>query len=400
VPLYKFIRRNHLVPKTSAETVSAPVANAYFPALTGVRAVAALLVFTYHAVPREVPTTTNFLLKWLLRLGQQGYVGVSVFFVLSGFLITARYANNIELTKEWLYRYLQNRFARIYPLYFLLTTFSFAVTLLHPRHTWYELPASATKLDEIAAVLLNITLTRAFFGTMLFVGIPTAWTLTVEESFYLGAPFLLLLLRHNLSLVYILPVLLLLIGMALVAFCHWLPIPYGFMNSVDIMINNTFFGRSGEFLIGAGLAFWMKKGLRLPSTYPNATTIGTLGILAAMVALSVVEHSFPTESIFRFYTEAGINYTLLPCLVAVFLWGLINERTWLQQLLQSKTFLLLGKSSYAFYLLHLGAVDTLFYIYVTSNWVVRLVIYTLMSIGLYKWVENPLQQRLRATHTD
>lgn len=186
----------HLTANPSA-TVSITVSRAYFPALTGVRAVAALLVFLYHAAPKEIPANQSFLAEWAFRLAQQSYVGVSIFFVLSGFLITSRYANGIELTKAWFRRYLQNRFARIYPIYFLLTAFSFAVMLLHPLHTWYELPASATRLDVVAAALLNLTLTRAFFHHMVFVGIPTAWTLTIEESFYLSAPFLLLVLRRS-----------------------------------------------------------------------------------------------------------------------------------------------------------------------------------------------------------
>jgi peptidoglycan/LPS O-acetylase OafA/YrhL len=57
---------------------------------------------------------------------------------------------------------------------------------------------------------------------------------------------------------------------------------------------------------------------------------------------------------------------------------------------------LLGKSSYAFYLIHVGTIDDLFIDYISGHWLVRLVAYTFLSIALYRWVESPLQRLLRA----
>src|SRR5471030_1559314 len=83
------------------------------------------------------------------------HIGVSLFFVLSGFLITFRYYNNFYLTKDWFKQYLKNRVARIYPMYFILTVAAF---------TWYFFTKDPiiTKGvgNPVALMLLNITFVR------------------------------------------------------------------------------------------------------------------------------------------------------------------------------------------------------------------------------------------------
>jgi peptidoglycan/LPS O-acetylase OafA/YrhL len=76
-----------------------------------------------------------------------------------------------------------------------------------------------------------------------------------------------------------------------------------------------------------------------------------------------MEHSFLVEPTTSDYARLLVNNILLPLPIASLLWGLIHERTWLQRLLQSRLLTLLGKSSYAFYLIHLGVGDTLFCIF-------------------------------------
>ena len=80
----------------------------YFPALTGVRAFAAYLVFISHY---DYVFVDNFP-QFFKRFFHEFHIGVTVFFVLSGFLITYRYYNNFHLTKDWFKQYLKNRVAR------------------------------------------------------------------------------------------------------------------------------------------------------------------------------------------------------------------------------------------------------------------------------------------------
>jgi peptidoglycan/LPS O-acetylase OafA/YrhL len=378
-------------------TTSSVKAATYFPALTGIRAVAAGLVFFFHAVPEAPADAHADWLRWPVRFAQQGYIGVSIFFVLSGFLIAARNFDRVELTGTWMRRYWQNRFARIYPLYFLLTVFAFAVMLVHPIYTWYEWPATADGPDKAVAILLNLTLVRAYFNEFVFVGVPTAWTLTIEETFYLAAPFLLLGLRRSVRWLYVYAPVLLLIGALLVLACtRWLPY-YGLMASLRMMLSDTFFGRCVEFLVGMGLAWWARQRPASASArnWATATVLGGAGLLACVLLLMTLERTLVIDSPLAFYTNKLVNNVVLPIPIAALLWGLMRERTWLRRALESGAAQLLGKSSYAFYLIHLGAVDTIFSIYVSGNVVIRLGAYVVLSILLYKWVEHPLQKRLR-----
>ena len=328
---------------------------------------------------------------------QQWYIGVNIFFVLSGFLITTRYLHQLNVNTTWFWGYLRNRFARIYPVYFLLTVFTFAVMIVRPVNNYYEWPASFSVMDKAAVIFLNLTLTRAFFHELTLIGVPTAWTLTIEETFYVCAPFLILGLKRNFRWIYLYPLLLFATGIALVAFCsRYLPY-YGLMANLTVMFGNTFFGRCVEFLTGMALAHWLARS-GYPQPYLSrikATWLGCSGLVLGTASMAIIEYSLSAQSLAYTIILDLVRNILLPLPIALLLWGLITEQTWLQQILQTKAFDLLGKSSYAFYLLHLGAVDLIFSHFVTGHWVARLVSYYLLSIVLYKCFEHPLNKWLR-----
>src|ERR1041385_3182813 len=96
------------------------IGNEKYPSLTGIRALGASVVFFDH-----FPFT------------QGDHIGANVmafFYVLSGFLIVRIYYEHAELRSKWLSKYFINRFARIYPVYFLLLTV--AVILGHHTRLW------------------------------------------------------------------------------------------------------------------------------------------------------------------------------------------------------------------------------------------------------------------------
>jgi peptidoglycan/LPS O-acetylase OafA/YrhL len=370
-------------------------AKTYFPALTGIRAVAAFIVVAFHMAQPLRETATGW--RGLpVQLMLEWHIGVAVFFVLSGFLITNRYANKIELTGAWFRRYMQNRFARIYPIYFLLTAVSFLLLHLTNLHPWYHWHNTDTLTDKAAVLLLNFTLTRAYFEQFATVGLPTAWSLTVEETFYLLAPLLLVGLKQSQRRIIFYPLIFLSLGFLLVLFCsHFVPV-YGLMASARYMLNFTFFGRCAEFVFGMGLALWVAK----QPTYERAglryTALGTGGILIFVAAMVVLHHFHPVTGPAQFsYGQIIANNFILPLFVCSLFWGLLSEQSQLRRLLESKPFDLLGRSSYVLYLLHLGTFDTLFRQYISANNFVCLLAYTLASVALYKFIEHPLHLRLR-----
>src|SRR5215472_5538849 len=99
--------------------MSLEVARPRLPAVTSLRFFAAFHVALFHMKEMRILTGPN----WLTSFAGIGYVGVSFFFVLSGFILVYTYeGRNIELGNFW-----QTRFARIYPAYIfsLLLTFPF-----------------------------------------------------------------------------------------------------------------------------------------------------------------------------------------------------------------------------------------------------------------------------------
>ncbi|WP_201979705.1 acyltransferase family protein [Hymenobacter rubidus] len=363
-------------------------ATAYYPALTGLRAVAAALVYFYHFNPFKghgqpvAPLTELF--GAVLGTG----IGLNIFFVMSGFVITTRYVGQVELSLAWGRQYMLNRFARIYPLYFLLTALTFAAMAGHLL-TWYTFGELFTVRDKVVAVVANLTLTRAFFQSFYFVGVPTAWSLTVEESFYASAPFMLLLLRRR---AWLLPVLALGIvgvggGLTLIA-TRW-QLYAGFMQPFSFVLQFTYFGRCVEFLAGIGLALWLRKRGHAPAR--RGTTLLGIGLIIWCATGHTFVH-WPTLQLPDWAAELSASLVFncpLSASIVVLFHGLIHEDTWLRKLLSTKPLDLLGKSTYAFYLIHVGLFADLLQKAFGLHIIAFFLFFYAVAVLLYKLVEQP-----------
>ncbi|MBT9394165.1 acyltransferase [Hymenobacter sp. NST-14] len=371
---------------------------AYFPALTGVRALAGYMVLLFHLNPLRGQVHQAVLVRWLDYFIQQLHVGLPIFFVLSGFLIAHRYQAHAEIRLTWFKTYLWNRFTRIYPLYFILTLFTFLTLQYFPNEAiahWHA--ADVAWKDKLLTLLLNLTLTKAFFSAFLLSGIPTAWSLTVEESFYLFAPFFLLGLRQHPRRLLFYPALLLALGSLLVLVSALVPHHlYGFLASMNFMLRFTFFGRCSEFMCGIALA------LHWRTIYPFkagwSTLLGGVGILFCTILLAIIKvHYSPTADWPTSQWSIVVQNVVLPGAITLFFYGLITERTWFSHVLSTAFFSLLGRSSYALYLLHLGVFDTLFDYYISGSLWLKLIVYSLVAFGLYTGIESPALRLLRRT---
>src|SRR3984957_6590303 len=289
-----------------------------YPALTGVRALGATVVFLDHFPP------------WV-----DSHITLNVmafFFALSGFLIVRIYYQQAELTRKWLARYFVNRFARIYPVYFLLLTV--AVLIQHESRPW--------------VLAANYTLTHALFRKMYLI-IQSSWSLTVEECFYFLAPVFMLLVRiRNFFASFLLGCLLLLAALLVST------LGIGFLGTPAFVLTTTFFGNFVEFFAGVYVAFAVmnleKKG-SVHTAGSKYTLAGLAGIVVLGGALLGVYRHVPLSG--RAVIELVlINNFLLPFPIAVLYWGLIREDTLLSRFLSSKLCGLLARGSYSFYLLH------------------------------------------------
>ncbi|NVO30426.1 acyltransferase family protein, partial [Hymenobacter lapidiphilus] len=316
----------------------------------------------------------------LEKVVREFHVGVPVFFVLSGFLITLRYAGTEQMTTSWWGGYLRNRVARIYPMYFLLTALAFA-------SLWYQTGEFFWKLW-----LLNITFLRGFFEAFVYSGVAQGWTLTVEECFYLSAPLIFLLLRWRPRGLWLVPLGLLGLGAVLVVLCGPMKL-YGLFGNLRFMLLFTFFGRATEFFVGIQLALWFRQGWLQPKASSRRTVAGLLAFGAVILLLNVIRGTYT----FGQEHPVGIiiNNIVLPVAIALWFAGLLTEQTALRRLLGGQTMQVLGRSSYVFYLIHMGVPHDIVTRFITTQPLLVFLLLIVAAIGLHYLVEEPLNRWIR-----
>ena len=348
----------------------------YFPQLTGVRAVAAYLVYVYHTNPFSYEFS-----PFLNHLVNEFHIGVSIFFVLSGFLITFRYFNLSIDTKGWFLKYATNRMARVYPMYFIITTVSFLFLLIQGKEGD----------NSLFVYFTNITFLRGFFDNLKFTLVAQGWSLTTEECFYFFAPLLFIFLKKTKWFLLYTSLILILLGSLLVEVFREVNY-YGFFNSYSFMFNYTFFGRCFEFICGSWLALYFHRRQPIEKAGNKYTYIGLSLMSLLVIAMSLFAESKP-----EVYTFFGIviNNFLLPVSISILFYGLIVEQTSIRLVLNSSVLVLLGKSSYTFYLIHIGFPYLLINQYVTTNYAFVFLILNIIAIGLWYFVEDPLNVSIR-----
>ncbi|MDF7810654.1 acyltransferase [Hymenobacter sp. YC55] len=372
-------------------------AKAYFPALTGIRAIAAYLVFFYHFGPARLPWPCIAKDSGLAAYIEEWHVGVTLFFVLSGFLIATRYQDSVQLTGKWAFRYFRNRFARIYPLYFLVTLLAFVSFQLNPTWDGTEQWPNYVHYDKPMVVVLNLTFLRGFFEKFIFTGLAQGWTLTVEECFYALAPLLLLTLKRRWQLLFGHAAALPLLGFLLVYVSNATGLAtryYEFMGSYQFMLNFTFFGRCIEFFVGMGLALYLKRYPQQVAKGWKITAVSVLWMAGCIYILSMVETPLDLFKGTMDYRGIAVNNLLLPLGVVGLLYGLIYEQNWFQALLQTQPAQALGKSSYAFYLVHMSTFQVVLREYVTESVAIQFILLVALSWVLFHFIEEPIQKRL------
>ena len=346
-----------------------------FPALTGIRAIAAYMVFIHHRNPFDV----SIFGKSIHDFFGEFHVGVTLFFVLSGFLICNRYYDD----KNFSFRaYLLKRFARIYPMYFILTSFTFV---------FYAIFLQQNRINNFAIYVFNILFLRGFFDDIKFSGIAQGWSLTVEEMFYFLAPLFFILFRKSKLFLLFIPIVFVAFGIVLVHLFSGLDF-HGFFKSYDFMLGYTFFGRITEFFVGMALAVFMKRD-NYNNPFKYFTLMGVIGIIISIYFLSTlkIENSAGSTSLLGNL----LNTLFLPLFgFAPLFYGLIKEKTWFSRMLSNDTFVLLGKSSYVFYLIHIGVFVFLFEKITTNSFILFLML-NLTAVLLYHYLEKPLNDYFR-----
>ena len=333
----------------------------HFPALDGLRGIAILLVITHHQL---IPLPLK-----------GGFLGVDLFFVLSGFLITTLLLTEFDATQTIsLKKFYIRRALRLAPALLLYLLVTLAVTYrLHPEDFIHQL-----KLVGLA--LVYMTNWRMAFGWD-FTLDPTAiiWSLSIEEQFYLVWPVVLFAcLAWRVRRPYI-AVGLFVVIVSILAHRHSLL-------SEGAELHRLYYGsdtRADAPLMGCLIA--LLPALKL-DRWPRLVSYGLAAsaVCAFVYLVSTIEYSD------HFLYLGG--YTLIALIAGVLTWTAANDQLGLvQPILEWTPLRWIGKISYGLYLWHwLLLKTTSFYYWVGDHdaWI-RLLVALLVSGACFYLVEQP-----------
>ncbi|WP_024443887.1 MULTISPECIES: acyltransferase [unclassified Mycobacterium] len=333
--------------------------------LTGVRAVAAILVVGTHAAY----TTGKYTHGYAGLLGSRMEIGVPIFFVLSGFLLFQPWVRATALGQPdpSVRRYAWHRVRRIMPAY--VVTVLLAYVIYHYR------TAGPNPGHSPIGLLRNLTLTQIYTDNYMFgylhQGLTQMWSLAVEVAFYVLLP--------------------LLAYAALVWLCRrqWRPglLLAGLAAAAAItpawltLVHTTDFLPDGARLWLPGYLAWFVAGMML--TVLRAMGVRCYGFVAIPLALicyliaSTPIAGEPTTSpakLSEALVKAGFYAVIAALLVAPLALG---NRGWYARLLASRPMVWLGEISYEIFLVHLVLME------VVMVEVLRTPVYTGSMLALF-----------------
>jgi peptidoglycan/LPS O-acetylase OafA/YrhL len=159
----------------------------HYPQLDGIRGLAILMVIIYHFIAIS-PLPQNSFEKVIFILAKSGWIGVDLFFVLSGFLITGILISNKQRNRYFINFY-GRRILRIFPLYYLVLLIFFVAIPLCVDKLPHQLKLMQDNQVWFWTYLSNWYV--AFSGDFNNTSGGYFWSLAVEEQFYIIWPILI-----------------------------------------------------------------------------------------------------------------------------------------------------------------------------------------------------------------
>ena len=341
----------------------------YRPEIDGLRAVALIPVIFFHA---EITAFSG------------GFVGVDVFFVISGYLITTIILIEMEQESFSLANFYERRARRILPALFLvmLASLPFAWLWMAPR----DMKDFSQSLIAVSTFSSNIQFWReSGYWDVASEMKPLlhTWSLAVEEQYYIFFP-LFLMLMWRFRKCWILGSFLVLTGISL-ALTQWGTYDHP---SATFYLLPT---RLWELAIGSVIAFYIvyrKKSTLDPFYYKwVCEVLGMVGLLLVGYAVFAFDKGIPYPSL----------YTLIPTIGTGLVIVFSSQQTITGSLLSTKPFVALGLISYSAYLWHQPLLTFARHETLTEPSKITLNVLAFLSIPLaylsWRYVEKPFRSR-------
>lgn len=331
------------------------------PEIDGLRAIAVVPVILDHA-------------KFSVFSG--GYVGVDIFFVISGFLISSIIYSEALAGSFSILRFYERRVRRIFPalLVVILASFPAAHFLMLPD------PYENFSQSVIATLLFSnnvlLTVTSGYWALASdFKPLLHTWSLGVEEQFYVAYPILVILIFKFWKRAF--PAVLVL-GVA-VSFLASVLLSPSQPNASFYLLHT----RAWELLLGAIAAYYMPEQI----SRRNGSILSAVGLALILIAI----FGFNEKIAYPYY------YAALPCVGTALILLYSDDKIGVGRLLALKPFVGIGLISYSAYLWHqpLFAFARIRSIQEPSPWLYAfLVVVTLLLAYLtWRYVEQPFRNK-------
>lgn len=290
----------------------------YRPDIDGLRGIAVLLVVIFHS---GLPYISG------------GFIGVDIFFVISGYLITSIIIKDIRQQSFSYINFYERRARRILPALYVVLVLTLIVA------AFIQLPNDLSKSAKSVIFAILFSANIFFWRTTDYFSDSTdyefflhTWSLGVEEQFYFLFPVVILLFAKRPRW---------LVAMAVLAF----------FVSFILSVYTSYYHEWASYYLLPSRAWQMMAGALL-AIYPIVRKPGNMeaNILSTLALCMMIVPAFIYSKETRFPGVAA----LLPTLGATLLiWiGVLSERTWVYRLLTLRFLTGIGLISYSLYLWH------------------------------------------------
>lgn len=287
----------------------------YRPEIDGLRAIAVLPVVLFHAG---------------VSIFSGGYVGVDIFFVISGYLITSILISDLEKNKFSILNFYERRARRILPALFfvMLATLPFSLLYLFPVQ-YKDYSQSLVAVSWFVSNFLFWKESGYFEEASEDKPLIHTWSLAVEEQYYIFFPILLFFLWKNRS--FLVPILLIITLLSL---------SYAEYGSKHFPSSNFFLfpSRIWELMIGSLAAIYLAHN----SSLQKSNILTFIGFLLIGYSIFVFDSSTRFPSLYALAPVIGSLLIILFC----------SKDHFFGKVLSVKPFLFIGLISYSLYLWH------------------------------------------------
>ncbi|HHF6565401.1 TPA: acyltransferase family protein [Haemophilus influenzae] len=345
----------------------------YRPEIDGLRAIAVISVIIYHLNE-----------NWL----SGGFLGVDIFFVISGFLITGIIITEIQQNSFSLKQFYTRRIKRIYPAFItVMALVSFIASVIFIYNDFNKL----RKTIELAIAFLSnfyLGLTQGYFDLSANENpVLHIWSLAVEEQYYLIFPLILILAYKKFREIKVLFIITLILFFILLATSF---VSANFYKEVLHQPNIYYLSnlRFPELLVGSLLAIYhnLSNKVQLSKQVNNI-----LAILSTLLLFSCL-----------FLMNNDIAYIpgitlILPCIFTALIIHTTSQNNIVKLCLSNKAIVFIGKISYSLYLYHWIFIAFAYYItgekQINNQSIAIVIVLTIIfSVLSYYLIEQPIRK--------